>query len=98
MSQFKPQWMPSSSERLVLGTSRTTYLNPRSVQSSVHSYRGFTLKELFKLISQFPSQKLKSVVIIAGFKDIRSTSQQLANDWQCFLDIKYIKFNPSVIV
>ena len=79
------------------GRSRTMYLYPRTVQSSVHSYRSATLKELFKLISQYTSQKLKSFLITAGFNDNRSNPQDFAIDWQCHLDIIYM-FNSSTVI
>ena len=91
-------WILRWSKRRALLTSRTKHLDRRSVQFSVSSNKDATLKELYKLISQCPSQKLKNDFIIAGFIDNRSTPQQFAYELQCLLDITYMKLNHSDVI
>ena len=72
MGRFDANPLPSSCSDLVLGTSRTKYIDEGQVQGCVHSYRGAKLLDLCDLINQNPNE-LNTVVVIAGFNDHRSS-------------------------
>ena len=73
MGRFDANPLPSSYTDLVLGTSRTKYIDEGQVLDCVHSYRGAQLLDLCDVINQYPNQKLNTVLVIAGFNDHRSS-------------------------
>ena len=60
MGCFDANPLPSSCSDLVLGTSRTKYIDEGQVQGSVHSYRGAKMLDLCDVINQYPNQKLNT--------------------------------------
>ena len=73
MGRFDAYPLPSSCSDLVLGTSRTKYIDKGQVKACVHSYRGAKLLDLCDVINKYPDQKLNIVVVITGFNDHRSS-------------------------
>ena len=53
---------PSSCSDLVLGTSRTKYIDEGQVQGCVHSDRGAKLLDLYDVINQYPNQMLNTLL------------------------------------
>lgn len=95
---FKAKKIPRFSNKLVLGTSRTKYVNPASVKSSVHSYRGATLTDLYKVVSSYTCKKLQSVTIIAGFNDHRLHTSEVTAAWYNLITLVFRKFNPDILI
>ena len=81
MGRFDANPLPSSCSDLVLGTSRTKYIDEGQVQGCVHSYREAKLLDLCDVISQYPNQKLNTVVVIAVFNDHRSSIETFIEPW-----------------
>ena len=94
MSRFQPRQLHWRSQRLVIGTSRTKYINPRNVNASVHSYRGARLAELRQLVCEYKPKKLDTVVLVAGFNDNRSSPRKFYDDWKLLIEEIYRKFSP----
>ena len=55
MGRFDVNPLPSSCSDLVLGTSRTKYIDEGQVQGCVHSHRGAKLLYLCVVINQYPN-------------------------------------------
>ena len=80
--RFRPKRIPEFSRKLVIGTSRTKYIDPRTVGSSIHSFRGATLVDLYDTLKLYESKKLESVTVIAGFNDHRANHHEIVYRWQ----------------
>ena len=96
--RFKSKKAPRYSQKLLLGTSRTKYINPSQVKSTVHLYRGATLIDIYKAVGKYAEKKLKSVTIIAGFNDHRSPPNVVINAWKYSLNCIFQKIKPDVLI
>ena len=82
----------------MIGTSRTKYIDPRTVGSTVHSYRGATLADLHHTLKFYNPKKLHCVTIIAGFNDNQASRHEIAARWQQLIDLIIEKFNPKFLI
>lgn len=98
MSRFTPRTLNPNTSNLVIGTSRTKYIQSRQVGAAIHSYRGATLSELCNLVEQYPRQKLNRVIVIAGFNDHRHIAADFIENWKYLIQLICLKFNPSLLV
>ena len=98
MGCFDANHLPSSCSYLVLGTSRTKYIDEGQVQSCVHNYRGAKLLDLCDVINQYPNQKLNTVVVIAGFNDHRSKIEIVIEHWKILIQLIIAKFSPNNLI
>ena len=69
MPRFQARLIPDFSQNLIIGTSRTKYIKPALVKSTIHSYRSATLQYLYKTVLQYRPKRLNTVTIIARFND-----------------------------
>ena len=98
MGSFDVNPLTSSCSDLVLGTSRTKYIDEGQVQGCVHSYGGAKLLDLCDVINQYPNQKLNTVVVFAGFNDHRSSIETYIEHWKCLIQLIIIKFSPNNLI
>ena len=96
--RFRPKRIPEFSRKLVIGTSRTKYIDPRTVGSSIHSFRGATLVDLHETLKHYESKKLESVTVIAGFNDHRANRHEIVYRWQKLIELIVEKFNPKSLI
>ena len=73
---FQARSIPEFSQKLIIGTSRTKYIKPALVKSTIHSYRGATLHDLFETVLQYRPKRLNTVTIVAGYNDNRLHPQK----------------------
>ena len=85
-------------QKLVIGTSKTKYCNPKDVRATVHSYRGAKLADLASTVSRYPSQKLNCVTLVAEFSDNSSTVSDFVIDWRFLINLIIHKLNPNVLI
>ena len=62
--RFTAGTLPRDINALVIGTSRTKYVNEESVGATVHSYRGANLADLVYVVSQYPPLNIHTVTFI----------------------------------
>ena len=98
MGRFDANPLPSSCSDLVLGTSRTKYIDKVQEQVCVHSYLGAKLLDLCDVINQYPNQTLNSVVVIAGFNDHCSSIETFIDYWKFLIQLIIVKFSPNNLV
>ena len=98
MSRFSPRRLKPNTSNLVIGTSRTKYIQSRQVGAAVHSYRGAKLLELCSLIEKYPCQKLNRVVVVAGFNDHRDTTANFILGWNYQIQLLGLKLNPTILI
>ena len=73
MPRFHARRIPEFSQKLVIGTSRTKYIKPALVKSTIHSYRGATPHDLFetvlnRFLREF-NREVNSETTLDDFKD-----------------------------
>ena len=83
---------------LVFGTSRTKYIDEDQVQGCVHSNRGAKLLDVCDVISQYPNQKLNTVVVIAGFNDHRSSIERIIEHWKYLIQLIFVECSPNNLI
>ena len=88
--RFRPKRIPEFSRKLVIGFSRTKYIDPRTVGSTIHSFRGPTLVDLHDTLKLYKSKKLETV--IAGFNDYRANCHEIACRSHRLIEIFVTKF------
>ena len=98
MSRFQPRQLNEHTTKLVIGTSRTKYIKSNEVGAAVHSYRGASLLELCNLVERYPTRKINTLTIIAGFNDHRDTVSSFIDNWKFLIQLVYLKFNPSNLI
>ena len=98
MPQFQARRIPEFSQKLVIGTSRTKYIKPALVKSTIHSYRGATLHDLFETVLQNRPKRLKKLTIVAGYNDNRMHPQELDQQWKNLINLVTNKFQPKTLV
>ena len=96
--RFRHKRIPEFSRKLVIGTSRTKYIDPRTVGSSIQSFRGAALVDLHDTLKHYESKKLESVTVIAGFNDHRANRHEIVYRWQKLIEIIVDKFNPKSLI
>ena len=96
--RFTAGTLPWDTRDLVIGTSRTKYLQDRDVGATVHSYRGATLADLFAVVGQYPPLNLNTVTLVAGFNDHRLDSIHFVICYQALLELICYKFQPHHII
>ena len=96
--RFRPKRIPDFSRKLVIGTSRTKYIDPRTVGSSIHSFRGATLVDLYNTLKHYDSKQLESVTVIAGFNDHQANRHEIVYRWQKLIELIVEKFNPKRLI
>ena len=94
--QIRIEGSAKISQKLILCTSRTKYINPSQVRSTQHSYRRTNLLDLCKVVENYAPNKLKSVTILAGFNDQRSAPNVVTSSWKYLLNAIFENFNPGV--
>ena len=67
--RFSPHQLPQKCVDLAIGTWRLKYIEGHRTGGEVHAYRGATLLDLCKVLNLYPTQKLETVLVIAGFID-----------------------------
>ena len=97
-SRFRTKRIPEFSRKLVIGTSRTKYIDPRTVGSSIHSFRGATLIDLHETLKYYELKKIESVTVIAGFNDHRANRHEIVYRWQKLIELIVEKFNPKSLI
>ena len=90
--------LPWDINALVIGTSRTKYVNEESVGATVHSYRGANLADLTNVVSQYPPLNIHTVTLIAGFNDHRVPSENFIFCYRALLDLIKYKFQPRILI
>ena len=98
MRQFAAQILPWNAQDLVIGTSRTKYIEGSAVGATIHSYRGANLIDLFNVVNQYPPLNLRSVCIVAGFNDHHYSCSHFIECYRVLLDIICYKFQPRIVV
>ena len=93
--RFRAKRIPGFSKKLVIGTSRTKYIDPREAGATVHSFRGATLADLCDTLQYYAPKKLNCVTIIAGFNDNQVHPQQVSSLWKRLINLIINKFNPN---
>ena len=98
MPRFQARRIPEFSQKLVIGTSRTKYIKPALVKSTIHSYRGATLHDLFETVLQYRPKRLNTVTIVAGYNDNRLHPQELEQQWKNLINLVTNKFQPKTLI
>ena len=98
MPRFQARRIPEFSQKLVIGTSRTKYIKPALVKSTIHSYRGATLHDLFETVLQYRPKRLNTVTIVAGYNDYRLHPQELEQQWKNLINLVTNKFQPKTLI
>ena len=98
MGQFDANPLPSSCSYFVLGTSRTKSIDDEQVLGCVHSYRGAKLLDLCDVINHHSNQKLKKVVVIAGFIHNRSSIDNFIEFSKFLIQHIIVKFSPNKLI
>ena len=98
MPRFQARRIPEFSQKLVIGTSRTKYIRPALVKSTILSYRGATLHGLFETVLQYRPKRLYTVTIVAGYNDNRLHPQELEQQWKNLTNLVTNKFQPKTLI
>ena len=98
MSRFQPRHLSQRTNNLEIGTSRTKYIKSKEIGAAVHSYWGASLLELCSLVERYPSQKINTLVLVAGFNDHRALTNVFIEHWKFLIQLVVLKFNPSHLV
>ena len=98
MPRFQTRRIPEFSQKLVIGTLRTKYIKPAVVKSTIHSYRGATLHDLFETILQYRPKRLNKLTIVAGYNDNRLHPQELEQQWNNLINLVTNKFQPKTLI
>ncbi len=97
-SRFSPHQLPQNCVDLAIGTSRLKYIEGHRTGGEVHAYRGATLLDLCNVLNLYPTQKLETVVVIAGFNDHRLSPSVFVEHWKYLIQIILVKFSPSNLI
>ena len=101
MPRFQARRIPDFS--LVIGTSRTKYVKPALVKSTIHSYRGATIQDLFETVLKYRPKLPNTFTIIAGFFDNRLHPKEVGQKGKNLINLTTNKFQsktpiiPSII-
>ena len=98
MPRFQARRIPEFSQKLVIGTSRTKYIKPALVKSTIHSYQGATLHDLFETVLQYRQKQLITVTIVAGYNDNRLHPQELEQLWKNLVNLVTNKLQPKTLI
>ena len=98
MPRVQTRLIPEFLQKLVIGTSRTKYIKPALVKSTIHSYRGATLHDLFETVLQYRPKRLNTVTEVAGYNDNRLHPQELEQQWKNFINLVTNKFQPKTLI
>ena len=98
MSRFQARRIPEFSQKLVIGTSRTKYIKPALVKSTIHSYRAATLRDLFETVLQYRPKRLNTVTIVAGYNGNRLHPQDLEQQWKNLINLVTNTFQPKTLI
>ena len=98
MSRFQPSQLSQRTTNLVIGTSRTKYINSKEVGAAVHSYRDATLLELCNIVERYPNQKINTLILEAGISASRDAVNSFEENWKFSFQLVYSKFNPSQLI
>ena len=98
MRQFTAQILPWNAQDLVIGTCRIKYIECSVVGAIIHSYPGANIIVFFNIVNQYPPLILRSVYIVAGFKDHHCSCPHVFESYRVLLDIICYKFQPLIIV
>ena len=98
MPRFQARRIPDFSQKVVIGTSRTKYIKPALVKSTIHSYRGATLQDLYETVSQNRPKRIITVTIIAGVNDNRLHPQEVEQKWKNLINLITNKFQPKTLI
>ena len=98
MPRFQARRIPEFSQKQFIGTSRTKFIEPALVKSTIHSYRGGTLHDLFETVLQYRPKRLKTVTIVAGYNDNRLNPQELEQQWKNLNNLVTNKFQTKTLI
>ena len=98
MPRFQARLIPEFSQKLVIGTSRSKYIKPALVKSTIHSYRSATLHDLFETVLQYRPKRLNTVTIVAGYNGNRLHPQELEQQWKNLINLVTNKFKPKALI
>ena len=98
MPRFQARRIPEFSQKLVIGTSRTKYIKPALVKSTIHSYRGATLHDLFETVLKYRPKRLNTLTIVARYNDNRLHPQELEQQWKNLINLGTNKFQPKTLI
>ena len=98
MPQFQGRRIPEFSQKLVIGTLRTKYINSALVKSTIHSYRCATLRDLFETVLQYRPKRLNTLTIVTGYNDNRLHPQELEQQWKTLINLVTNKFQPKTLI
>ena len=86
------------SQKLVIGTSRTKYIKPALFKSTIHTYCGAALHDLFQTVLKYRSKRRNRVTIAAGYNDNRLHPQELEQQWKNLINLVTEKFQPKLLI
>ena len=98
MRQFAAQILPRNAKELVIGTSRTTYIEDLTVGATMHSYCGANPIDLFIVFKQYPALNLRSVCIVTGISDHHYSCSPFIECYRILLDIISYNFWLVIVV
>ena len=98
MRQFAAQILSWKAQDLVIGTSSTKYIEGSAVGTTIHSYCGANLIDLFNVVNQYPPLILRSVCIVAGFNEHHNSLSHSIECYRVLFDIICYKFQPLIVV
>ena len=98
MPRFQARRIPDFSQKLVIGTSKTKYIKPALVKSTIHSYLGTTLQDLHETVLQYRPKRLNTVTIFAGLNDNRLHPQEVEQKWKNLINLITNKFQPKILI
>ena len=98
MPRFQARRIREFSHKLDIGISRTKYIKPALVKSTIHSYRGAKLLDLFETVLQNRPKRLSTVTIVAGYNDNRLHPQEIEQRWKNVINLVTNKFQPETLI
>ena len=96
MPRFQAGRIPDFS--LVIGTSRTKYIEPALVKSTIHSYHGATFQDLYETVLKYRPTRPNTVTIIAGFFDNRLHPREVEQKAKNLSNLTTKKFQPKTLI
>ena len=95
--RFKPKRIPGFSKRLVIGTSRMKYKDPKQTKATIYSFRGATLADSTRTLQQHRPNKIRTVAVIAGFNYHDTSANGFLNNWRKLITTVIEEIHPRFI-
>ena len=102
--EFKPMTLKENQDNCVFGSSLIAKLEDDAtipLDVAIHAYRGSTTQEKIRVLDNYESKKLKTLILQDGTNSISKsarTAQQLFLDYVELIEKCKEKFNPDVFV